>query len=549
MWLERYREEIAAGNILVGAELRTWLDKLVADMEDPRFFYDTSEADERIDFMERCIRLTKSPFYGKPMVLMLWQKAYIESLYSFRMAGAGSRRFRRSLLLIARKNTKSEMSSALELTELVVGTEGSDIICASNDDKQCGILYEAIDVMRQKIDPKSRDTHRNQQWILCKANGSHIFKLSERTQNKEGRNIDFAVVDEAHEMEDNSIIMAIEQSQSTKDNPMLVVITTEGMTLGGFLDDELRICRAIINGEYEGDDADRHNPWLYTQDSEAEVWQDRDAWVKSNPALGVVKKWDYLDIQIAKARRSKPDRIYVLSKDFNIKQSASQSWLFEEDYAYDSKFEIEDFRGSLCLGAVDLSETTDMSCAKILLMRAGDAVKYIHTMYFIPEAKLQKSDDSEVHAKYVEWAEHGWMTILPGNDLDLAKVADWFFGLYEDFGIRPYKIGYDQRFAKDFLRRIDEYGIESEMVWQNAVTLSNATKLVEADLKDRKINYNENPVDRWCFGNAAIKVDNYGNVIISKPKEKNRRIDGAATLVDLIEIYRRYKSEFLSGLA
>ena len=175
--------------------------------------------------MENCVRLTKSPYYNKPMILMLWQKAFIETIYSFKMAKESIDkkmfidRFKKILLLIARKNTKSETCSALGLSELVVGNEGADIVCSSNDDVQASITYDAIDTMRTLIDPNDSDTKRNQRFILNKVNGSKIFKLSDRTRNKEGRNIDFAIVDETHEMKNNVIAKSIEQSQSLKDNP------------------------------------------------------------------------------------------------------------------------------------------------------------------------------------------------------------------------------------------------------------------------------------------------------------------------------------------
>lgn len=297
-FLEEYYEKCKSGEILIGYELMTELERLVNDRNDERYVYNTHDADVRMDFMENCIKLTKSPFYGKPMKLMLWQKAFISTVYGFKMADSGFDRFKKIVLLIARKNTKSETSSALELTEFFFGPDGSDIVCSSNDDNQANILYEAIDVMRLMIDPYQQDTWKNQRWIRNQINNSKIFKLSDRTRNKEGRNIDFAVVDEVHEMKDNVIIKSIEQSQSLKDNPKMIIITTEGFVNDGVLDELLVDCRKIINGEDDGLAAERMLPWLYTQDSEAEIWQDERTWVKSNPTLGTVKKWDYLREQL-----------------------------------------------------------------------------------------------------------------------------------------------------------------------------------------------------------------------------------------------------------
>ena len=558
-YLLQYREAIRRGEIIAGVELITELDNLIADLDDQRYIYDTREAETRMDFMENCIRLTKSPFYGKPMKLMLWQKAFIEVVYSFKMrdrtySDADGRvrpvdRFQKIVLLIGRKNTKSETCSALELTESIVGNEGADLVCSSNDDIQASILYDAIDTMRLMIDPEQIDTRKNQRFIKILATNSKIFKLSDRTRNKEGRNIDFAVIDEVHEMKDNVILKSIEQSQSLKDNPKLIIITTEGFVNDGALDEILRECRRVINGEDDGVSAERLLPWLYTQDSEQEIWQNEKTWQKSNPSLGIVKKWDYLRTQIDQAKKSKADRVFVLSKDFNFKQNNAAAWLNIEDYKYSAVYDLEQFRGALCLGAVDLSETTDMTSAKILLMKKDDRTKYIHQHYFIPESKLTDADDKAAGAKYKEWAKAGLLTICEGNDIDLTMVADWFFKLYKDYGIRLFICGYDVRFSKDFLKRMDEYGFECEMVLQNKQTLSNAMKLCEADLKAQFVNYNENDIDAWCLGNAAIDVDNLGNCQAVKiPGQPNKRIDGAVTLIILYEIYRRYRSEFIKML-
>ena len=547
-FLLEYHARIECGEMLVGQELWQELQNLKEDFQNDSFYYDTKDALLRIDFMERCVRLTKSPYYNKPMILMLWQKAFIEAVYSFKMSETTFDRFKKVLLLIARKNTKSETCSALGLSELIVGNDGADIVCSSNDDNQASITYDAIDTMRRLIDPDDLDTKRNQRFILNKTNGSKIFKLSERTRNKEGRNIDFAILDEIHEMQENIIAKSIEQSQSLKDNPKLILITTEGFVVDGYLDDELKKARAIINGEDDSQSGMRFLPWLYTQDSENEIWQNPKTWVKSNPTLGIVKKWDYLQEQVEIARKSKADRIFVLSKDFNIKQNSVEMWLNLEDYTYKAVYDLEDFRGCVCLGAVDLSETTDLTCAKILMMKPDDNTKYIHTMYFIPERKLEDSDDWYAGARYKEWAKEGLLTITEGNDLDLSVVADWFYRLYKEYDIKLWKCGYDQRFSKDWITRMDSYGWTKEnedliLILQNAQTLSNALKLCEADLKKQIINYNENKIDRWCFKNAGIKVDDRSQCLCVKT-EKAKRIDGAVTLIILYETYRRYRTEY-----
>ena len=548
-WLYKYLDEINKGIWTVGNELYTELERLIYDFENPRYFYDTSEADLRMDFMENCVKLTKSPFYGQPMILMSWQKAFIETMYSFKMTEDQTDRFRRILLLIARKNTKSETCSGLGLTELITGNDGSDIVCSSNDDNQASILYNAIDTMRLMIDPKQKDTWKNQQWIKCKINGSKVFKLSERTRNKEGRNIDFAVIDEVHEMKDNTIVKSIEQSQSLKPNPKLILITTEGFVNDGFLDAELIKARKILNGEDDSISAERYLPWLYTQDSEQEVWQDERSWQKSNPTLGIVKRYDYLREQVDAARRSKADRMFTLSKDFNFKVSNSEAWIMKEMLEYSRVFELDDFKNSICLGGVDLAETTDMCAAKILLLKKDDPTKYIHSMYWIPESKLKMSDDKESGAKYTEWAKEGLIRIVEGNEVDVSLIADWFAELYKEHSIRLFKCGYDQRFAKEFLKRMDEYGFETEMIYQNRYVLSSPMRLVEADIRDQMINRNNNPIDNWCLSNTSVQIWDTGHIMPVKIKgQASRRIDGTLSEIMVYEMLRRYKTEMMNAL-
>lgn len=551
-FLLKYREEIESGKIIAGWELRQELTNLKEDFSNDEYFYNTDAALLRMDFMENCVKLTKSPFYGQPMVLMLWQKAFIEAVYSFKMSEESLERemmidrFKKILLLIARKNTKSETCSAIAVTELFVGNEGADIVCSSNDDNQASITYDAIDTMRQLIDPRDLDSKKNQRFIRNKSTNSKVFKLSDRTKNKEGRNIDFAIVDETHEMKTNVIGKSIEQSQSLKDNPKFVDITTEGFVQEGYLDDELEKGRGVINGEDDTKAGKRLLPWLYTQDSEQEVFTNPKSWMKSNPTLGVIKKVSYLEEQVELAKKSKGDRIFVLAKDFNIKQNSVEMWLNLEDYNFDATYDLEEFRGAPCLGAVDLAETMDLCCAKVLLMK-DDGKKYIHTMYFIPERKIEDDDDSCAGAKYADWARDGYITVTEGSDIDLTVVADWFWSLYKDYGIRLMCCGYDQKFAKDFLRQMSEYGWtkeggELELILQNAMTLDTANKFVETDLKKRNINYNNNPVDRWCFGNAGLSVDNKGKCLVVKTA-RNKKIDGAVTTVILYETYRRFRAD------
>ena len=548
-YLEQYYDLIASGQVIVGYWIRKEVENLINDLNNPDYVYDVTEAHKRIKFMETCCLQSKQPYYMKPLQLMPWQKAWWEAVYSFKMADTGLRRFTEGLLEIARKNGKSTMFAADGNYDLFVGEGGTDICCASNDDKQAKIIWLELAGMRSRLDPRKAITGQNLVELKNRRKNITVFRLSSKTHNKDGFNISKTYLDESHDMaEENGqseIAEACWRGMSSKDEPLFLNCTTQGFNRECYLDKKIAYCKAVIEGEID----DVHIlPFLYEQDDEQEIWQDESSWEKSNPSIRYgVKKINKLRRDVETAKRDKATRIHLLTKDFNIPQSNAESWLMLEDYDYPQEvFDLEEFRGAFILGAVDLAATTDLANAKILLMRSGDKTKYVYSHYFIPESKLTASDDKNAGANYKEWAKQGLLTIHEGNEIDISQVADWFYILLRDYGLKPYKIGYDQRYAKTFLDRCEEYSFDTEMLAQGRY-LSNAMKLVEADLKSRIINYGGNAIDKWCLKNCCCQVDNVGDIQPVKISgQQSKRIDGAVTLIMLFEMLRRYRSDYMT---
>lgn len=546
-YLEEYWKLIKEKKVIVGYWIRTEIKNLVEDLKNDEYIYDTEEAHRRIRFMEAMCLQSKQPYYMEPIKLMPWQKAFWEAVYSFKIADTGKRRFTEGLLEVARKNGKSTMFAADGNYELFLGAGGTDICCASNDDRQARLIWSEIGGMRSRLDGRKILTTQNLTEIKNKEKNITVFRLSSKTQNKDGFNISKTYLDESHDIDEENaqseVAEACWRAMSSKEEPLFLNCTTQGFNRDCYLDHKIAYAKKVINGEIE----DPHFiAFLFEQDSEQEIWQDQSSWEKSNPSIRYgVKKIDKLSRDVETAKFDNATRIHLLTKDFNIPQSNAQSWLMLEDYDYPKEiFDIEDFRGSFILGAVDLAATTDLACAKILLMRPEDKTKYIYSQYFIPEIKLENSDDKEAGADYRNWAREGILTIHEGNEVDISQVADWFYLLNKNYGLKPYKIGYDQRYAKTFIERCEEYGFETEMLAQGRY-LSNAMKLVEADLKCKVINYNQNKVLKWCLSNCCCAVDNIGNIQPVKIKGQHaKKIDGAVTLIMLYEMLRRYRSDF-----
>lgn len=548
-FLEQYDEEIRKGNIIVGYWIRKELDNLLADLNDPRYIFDPSHAYKRMKFQERLCLQSKAPYYMQPIKLMLWQKAFWEALYSFKMADTGLRRFNEALLEVARKNGKSTMFAADGNTDLFIGAGGTDICCASNDDRQAKLIWREIGGMRSRLDPKKEITGQNLTEIRNELRNITVFRLSSKTQNKDGFNIDKTYLDESHDIKEENkqseIAEACWRGMSSKDEPLFMNCTTQGFNRECYLDGKIEMAKAVISGEVE----DIHFlPFLYEQDSEQEIWQDETSWQKSNPSIPYgVKKIAKLKRDMETAKRDNATRIHMLVKDFNIPQNTAAAWLMLEDYDYTQEVKsLEDFRDCFCLAAVDLAETTDLTNCKLLFMRPNDNTKYIFSHYWIPSSKLDNADDKNAGAKYKEWAKQGHITICDGNDNDLTLVADWIFGLKSKYGIRVLVCGYDVKFAKDFINRMNDYDIRTEVIQQNAAVLSNPMRLVEADLKSRLINYGENPVDKWCFSNGAIEMNSKGQIMCVKiGNQPSKRIDGAVTTIILYATLQRFRSEYI----
>lgn len=550
-YLEEYDRLIRNGDVIVGYWIRKEVRNLIEDLHSGDYIYDTTEADKRIAFEEKLCLQSKVPYYMKPIKLMPWQKAFFEALYSFKMPDTGYRRFTEALLEVARKNGKSSCFAADAMYDLFVGQGGTDICCASNDDKQAKLIWKEIAGMRERLDPKSTITKKTLVELRNTVKNITIFRLASTTQNKDGFNISKTYLDESHDIDEENgqseVAEACWRAMSSKDEPLFLNCTTQGFNRDCYLDHKIAKAKAVISGERD----DIHFlPFLYEQDSEAEIWQDESTWQKSNPSLIYgIKKIDKLRRDIEDAKHDKATRIHLLTKDFNIPQSDAQSWLMLEDYGYpQDDIQLDDFKDSIILGAVDLAATTDLACAKALIMKPDSKTKFVISMYFIPESKLTESADKEAGAKYAEWARAGLLTICEGNEIDIAAVADWYYMLFKQYRLKPYKIGYDQRYAKTFIEQCQMYGFETEMLAQGR-HLSNAMKLVEADLKSRYINYGNNAVDIWCLSNCCCQVDNIGNIQPVKNKtQKEKRIDGAVTLIMLYEMYRRYKEIYKGGV-
>ena len=535
-----YLDEINSGRIIAGQELKSVLNGLKRDLDNPRYFYDEKPGQLRIEFIEKFCKHTKSPFNGQPFLLELWEKAFLEVAYGFKMSETGLRRFNEALLLIARKNGKTTFIAGIDLAEFFLSSGGTDIVCASNTNDQASILFEEINNMREQSKALSNEkrSKKNIFYIYSPKNKNKIKKLSAQSRNKDGYNIEVGCIDEVHEMTDSKVYDAIKQSQSTKKEPLIFIITTEGTTVDGFLDNKLAYVRKMIKGEIQDE---RILPWLYTQDNIDEIFTDPSSWQKSNPSLGTIKMKSYFDDIMNKARNDMATKVTMLCKDFNIKQIDSGSWLTFNELNNTETYDISFLEGSYAIGGVDLSSTTDLTAAVLLVMKDGK--NYVIPHFFMPADLVQKRVEED-KIPYDIWVKRGLITLTQGNQNDFSKVTEWFIKMVRVHNIRPLWVGYDPWNSQYWVKEMEEAGFNMEKIRQGIYTLSEPMKQLEGDLKNKKVIYNNNPILKWCFANTQAKVDLNGNIQPSKLNSKLKRIDGCVALIIAYAVLTRYKTDY-----
>ena len=539
-FLLSYIDEIESGRIIAGHELKSVLNGLKSDLNNPRYIYDEKPGKIRIEFIEKFCKHTKSPFNGQPFLLELWEKALLECAYGFKMAESGLRRFNEVLLLISRKNGKTTFIAGIDLSEFFLSKGGTDIVCASNTNDQASILFEEINNMREqsKALRNEKRSRKNIFYIYSPRNKNKIKKLSAQSKNKDGYNIEVGCIDEIHEMTDSKVYDAIKQSQSTKQEPLIFMITTEGTVVDGFLDKKLEYCRKMIKGEIKDE---RILPWLYTQDSIEEIFTDPSSWQKSNPSIGSIKTRSYFEDIMNKASNDLATRVTMLCKDFNIKQVESGSWLSFTDLNNEEKFKLEEVRDSYAIGGVDLSSTTDLTAAILLVIKNGK--RYVIPHFFMPSDLVQKRVQED-KIPYDIWVKKGLITLTEGNQNDFSKVTEWFVSMVRNYGIRPLWVGYDPWNSTYWVKEMEDAGFTMEKIRQGIFTMSEPMKQLEGDLKNKRVIYNNNPILKWCFANTQAKVDLNGNIQPSKLNSKLKRIDGCVALIIAYAVLNRYKIDY-----
>ncbi|MDF9513191.1 MULTISPECIES: terminase large subunit [Bacillus] len=544
-YIQEYWNAIEAGEVMVSKRVYRQYKRLIEDIAKPeKYVFDEDKANKPIEFIERFCKHSKGEWAGKPIELELFQKAYIAALFGFVDKETGFRRYRESLFYVARKNGKTTMLAGIAAYMLIAdGEGGAEVYSIASKRDQARILFDETHNMIKQSPDLSKHIKKRKSDLYFPLTMSKLMPLAKNSNTLDGLNSSMVIIDELHSILDRNLYEVMKQSQSARQQPILIMITTAGTVRENIFDDMYSYACNVVDGKFEDD---RFLPILYELDSKEE-WADNKAWQKANPALGSIKKLDDLESKVEKAKNNPSDLSGLLTKDFNIRDTVKSAWLTFDDINNEETFNIEQFRNCYAIGGADLSVTTDLSCATLLFVDKDTQKRFIHQMYWLPRDSFEKRVQMD-KIPYDKWLEQGLLRLCNGNSINYGDITAWFVEMLNNYGITPLWVYYDSYSAKYWVEEMEQHGFKMVRCIQGAKTLSLPMQQMGADLQAKKINYNNSPILKWCLTNTGVETDRNGNIVPVKNQAAKMRIDGTASMLDAYVGLFEHHDEFLRAL-
>lgn len=549
-YVRQYVRAIRAGTVTVSQPVRQVYERLDAEAADKACPYRFSAklGDHAIRFIETFCRHYEGEHAGQLVKLELWEKAFIQTLFGWVDKKTRLRRFREFFLLVARKNGKSFLSACIMVYMLVAdGEAGAQCVSIATKYDQAAIVYKTA----RKIIEQDADLSALVVPIIggmeFKLTNSTMKALASKSKTLDGLNLHYCSCDELHAQEDRNLYDVTKQGMKARKQPIFGTITTAGFAREGIYDDMYEYARSVAMGTV----ADAHLlPVLYTLDDRAE-WTDPDAWAKANPGLGTIKSRQQLADDVERAKHDPSCLPSLLVKDFNIQENSAASWLPWAVLKNETVAEADYLNHTYAIGGCDLSATTDLTCATLLIRRPEDPQFYVLQQYFLPKARVEQVEhQGRKEAPYRLWAQQGWLTLCDGATVDYNDVTEWFVSMVQERDIRPLWVCYDAALSGYWVPQMTDMGFEMERIRQGPVTWTYPMKRMKGLFEDHRIVYQNNPILRWCLSNTAAKSSNQRGIDSIQPEKitANRRIDGTVSLLNAMTGYYNHEDEFLAYL-
>lgn len=534
--LEKYCTEVLDGKIVACRKIKQISEILLTDIAKPgKYHFDPFAAELPVKFIETFCKQPTGKL-GAPIELQLFQKARIEAIFGF-LDDNGLRRYHECLIIEGRKNGKTTEIAAIECYMLLGDGEGApQVYNLATSSDQASLGFDAVHrmilqspVLRKRIRKRKSD-------LYFSGNLGFIKPLSKETKHLDGLDVHCACVDELAAITNRDTYDLAIQGMSARSQPLLFTITTNGFVREGIFDAQYQLAEKVLNAGAERKQ-EHFLPFIYELDDPDKEWTDEKAWIKANPGLGTIKRTEMLRSFVEKAKEDPTFKPTVLVKDFNIPQTAITAWLTWEAIVNHDTWKPDVF--DYCVGGFDAADKIDLNAAKVICMRPGDSTVYVKSMYWIPQRvidmqQLKGNRTERDKVPYELWASQGYMRIVTGNKVDKHVILDWFLELRDEEGLFPLYIGYDpwhieEALLRDFKMQFGENSMIP--IRQGARTLSQPMKELKIDFETHAVNYDDNPIDRWCLYNTQIKQDINANIQPVKSVDQTQRIDGTIALL------------------
>lgn len=523
------------------------LYRLIHDQQS-EWEYNSRKANHAITFIEKYCKHSKGKMGGKPFLLELWQKALVAATFGIVHKIDGTRKYQEVILIVARKNGKSTLASAVGLYLMIAdGEAGPEVYAVATKKDQAKIIWleakrmvKKSPILLKRIKPLVAEMNSD-------FNDSFFKPLGSDSDTLDGLNVHGALLDEIHAWKDKNLYDVIVDGTSARDEPLIFITSTAGTIRESIYDIKYDEIEMTINGyeDEEGYKNERLLAIVYELDNRKE-WTEEEYWPKANPGLGTIKKIDQLRSKVNKAKANSLLVKNLLCKDFNIRQTEGETWLTFEELNNKSTFDVLELKPNYGIGGTDLSKTTDLTAAVVLFMLPGDDTIYCICMAWLPEDLLEKRS-KEDKIPYDTWRDLGYIRTTPGNKVHPKYITKWYLEVREELEIYLPWIGYDAWSADYWVEEMEGYfGKEAmEKVFQGKKTLSAPMYELKADLEKKIVNYNNNPVMKWCLSNMAVDIDKNGNIQPCKTNNQRRRIDLGAALLNAYTILKsRHEAEY-----
>ncbi|MEG1036602.1 MAG: terminase TerL endonuclease subunit [Bacilli bacterium] len=536
-YIEQYFGAILNNKIVACDKIKRQANILIEQLINPReFHFDADIANKHIDFIELFCK-TPAGNIGEPLKLELFQKARLQAVFGF-VDDNNLRQYNEVLVVEGRKNGKTTECAAVEIDLAMNDGEGApEIYNIATKYEQAMKGWTAANNMRLQSKEIKKHLKKRSSDMYCKYNMGIIKAMASNVKSLDSLDAHGVIIDELAAITNRDIYDLMKQSMGARAQPLLFCITTNGFVRNGIFDAQYNYADRILKGEVTNK---RFLPLIYELDNIDEMWNEK-MWIKANPGLGTIKKLEFQREMVQKAKDDTTFLPTVVVKDFNIPQTKESAWMRYEELNNEAEFDIV---FDYAIGGFDAADSIDLNAAKALCMRPNDPNIYIKSMYWIPEAVIEKQNKlgdrkGRDSVPYDLWIQQGYMRTCPGAKCDKKIFVEWFKELRDEEDLFFYKIGYDPWHVDDStIRELKrEFGENSIVpVRQGVKSLSKPMKDLKGEFLNKNIVYNNNPIDKWCLINTTVKSDINGNIQPVKSADQTQRIDGTIALVNAYKI-------------